>query len=247
MTRRRIRRLNTIWHRQSKAVTDTLTGQLDTFGKRRKMSPRSAHGDPESRAPGRTGRLRVHPTRRRAPSARPRRPMGPPSIPRTRSTSLTWNIGWNFSWMGGRFGKPSLWHNKWLRMPRTYSSAIENWARATWRSGISRTRCRQCARRFSCARIRFRTVTIWGWQLYQSGDVEAATKQFETLVVLAPQWRQGHVLLATAYAKTGRAEEAIKEMRKNPGSRPQRLQSLAYRRAGLTTIRDGPTRPCPSC
>ncbi len=76
-----------------------------------------------------------------------------------------------------------------------------------------------------------------GVALYQSGDVEAATKQFETLVVLAPQWRQGHVLLATAYAKTGRAEEAIKECEKILEVDPKDYKALLIE--GLVLLQSG--------
>ncbi len=50
-----------------------------------------------------------------------------------------------------------------------------------------------------------------GVALFQTGDFAAAVPEFEKTVALAPNWDQAHLMLAAAYAKTGRAREAARE------------------------------------
>lgn len=53
-----------------------------------------------------------------------------------------------------------------------------------------------------------------GMALYQRGEFAASVPEFEKVVVLAPTWEQAHLFLATAYIKTGHAREAIAESEK---------------------------------
>ncbi len=50
-----------------------------------------------------------------------------------------------------------------------------------------------------------------GMALYQTGEFTASVPEFEKVVALAPAWEQAHLVLATAYIKVGRAREAITE------------------------------------
>ncbi|MFZ3263064.1 MAG: sulfatase-like hydrolase/transferase, partial [Terriglobales bacterium] len=50
-----------------------------------------------------------------------------------------------------------------------------------------------------------------GMALYQSGDFAASVPEFEKVIALTPDWEQAHLFLATAYIKTDHAREAITE------------------------------------
>ncbi len=65
-----------------------------------------------------------------------------------------------------------------------------------------------------------------GVALFRTGEIAASVPEFETVVAMAPTWDQPHLMLANAYAKTDRAREAVTECEKVLEVTPEHYDAL---------------------